>query len=119
MALGAFAILVRDPAGHSSLMFPAAKKKGLPFLGRQPLVVQLLTGGWRECEASRYSLEQNYGWIGPKPLLGPVSGFTDPSFFPFFTVFAFAMVFSLLRIFCFPTTLPLMQSLRQTVNRIP
>jgi hypothetical protein len=30
------------------------------------------------------------------------NGFTDPSFFPFFTVFAFAMVLSLLNIFCFP-----------------
>jgi hypothetical protein len=30
-----------------------------------------------------------------------VSGFTDPSFFPFFTVFAFAMFLNLLRIFPF------------------
>jgi hypothetical protein len=56
MALDAFAILVGDPGRQSSLAFPAAKKKGLPFLGRQPLVVQLLTGGKRE--ASRYRFEK-------------------------------------------------------------
>jgi hypothetical protein len=40
-----------------------------------------------------------------QPPIGPSlpSGFTDPSFFPFFTVFAFAMVVNLLRIFGFPS----------------
>lgn len=48
-----------------------------------------------------------------------MSGFTDPSFFPFFTGFAFAMVFNLLRIFSFllPTLL-LVQSIRQTAKRM-
>jgi hypothetical protein len=37
----------------------AHKEKGLPFLGRQPLVVQLLTGGWRK--ANRYRVKHITG----------------------------------------------------------
>jgi hypothetical protein len=59
-------------------------------------------------------IDPNYDLALPNVL----SGFTDPSFFPFFTVFAFAMVLSLLRIFFFfllPTLL-LVQFVRQTVT---
>jgi hypothetical protein len=53
MALGPFTILVAN-------LFPSqnrqAKKKGLPFLGRQPLVLQLLT--LAGAKPSRYDLKQ-------------------------------------------------------------
>lgn len=42
MALGAFAILVETQFNWAARSVDH-KKKGLPFLGRQPLVVQLLT----------------------------------------------------------------------------
>jgi hypothetical protein len=46
-----------------------------------------------------------------------VNGFTDPSFFPFFTVFAFAMVLSLLRIFCFLSDYTVTSAIRAPNSR--
>jgi hypothetical protein len=56
MALVTFTNLVGHTASWDSPKSPA-NKKGLPFLGRQPLVVQQLTRGWRE--ASRYRSKQS------------------------------------------------------------
>ena len=56
MALGAFAILVGDTSRWDSPKSPANNKKGLPFLGRQPLVLQLLT--LAGAKPSRYDLKQ-------------------------------------------------------------
>jgi hypothetical protein len=54
MALGPFTILVAN-------LFPSqnrqAKKKGLPFLGRQPLVLQLLTANFGGRKAQPLRLE--------------------------------------------------------------
>jgi hypothetical protein len=66
----------------------AAKKKGLPFLGRQPFGTA--TANWWPARRQPLQIEENYG-------LNLFSGLTAPSFVAFFAFFA--MVLNLLKVF--------------------